>query len=468
MRNLAAIARVLALATAVIAALADVAAAQDRIGVIASDYSSTAYCTGMDAVAPWAAGPLAGEPVHHDAVARHHDGLLWVVNRSGADNIQVLDPAAGFDTIRQFSLGLGRNLQDIAFAANGEAYVSCYDTAELLRIDPQTGQVLQVISTAPFADADELPETGWLLVRGNRLFVTCQRLDRDNWYSPVGDSYLLVLDIATNAWVDCNGALAGTQGILLAATNPSAPIQVAVDRLLIGCVGFYGMQDGGVAAVDPDALSSLGLEITEAALGGDLVDLEATGASRHVIVANPDWTTRVRRYVPGGGPVDVLVASGYDHADIAWDGGFQLFVADRRLSGPGVRVLDTGSGVQLTGAAIATGLPPAFLAVPRTDGSSPAPPPSLALTLSAPWPNPANPSTHFAFTATPGAAASLRVLDLRGRLVREARVVVDDDGQGGWAFDGLDGSGRGVASGVYRCVVETAAGFAARSFTIVR
>ena len=441
---------------------------QDRVAVIATDYASVAHVTGLDASAPWAAGPLPGEPVHHDAVARHHDGLVWVVNRSGADNIQVLDPAAGFDTVRQFSLGLGRNLQDIAFAANGNVYVSCYDTAELLRIDPQTGQVLQVISTAAFADADGLPETGWLLARGDRLFVTCQRLDRDAWYAPVGDSHLLVLDTGTNAWLDCDAGVPGTQALRLAATNPSAPIQDAGDHLLVGCVGFYGLQDGGVDVVDPDALTSLGLEVTEAALGGDLVDLEATGDSRHVIVANPDWTTRVRRYVPGGAPVDVLVAPGYDHADIAWDGGFQLFVADRRVSGPGVRVLDTASGAQMTGAVIATGLPPAFLAVPRADGSSAAPPPSLALNLSAPWPNPANPSTRFAFTAAGGGTATLRVLDLRGRLVREAQLSVGADGHGSWAFDGLDGNGRAVASGVYRCVVQTEAGFAARSFTIVR
>ncbi|MBM4132094.1 hypothetical protein FJ250_13900, partial [bacterium] len=461
---------VVAVVAAAVVAAAPVAAAAapDRVAVIAGDFNSVAYVTGLGLEAPWSAAPVPGEPVHHDAVLRWRDGLAWVVNRGGADNIQVLDPAAGFDTVRQFSLGLGRNLQDIAFRADGTAYVSCYDTAELLHIDPQAGQILQVISTAAFADADGLPETGWLLARGGRLFVTCQRLNRDNWYAPVGDSYLLALDMDANTWLDCDAGRPGVQGLRLAAANPYAPVQVSGDRLLVGCTGYYGLRDGGVDVVDPDALVSLGLEITETALGGDLVDLEATEASRHVIVADSAWVTRVRRYAPGVAPVTVLVGQAYDHADIAWDGGFQLYVADRRLAQPGVRVFDVVSGAQLTTAPIATGLPPALVIPPPAGAAAPVGLIPSALALDLPWPNPANPLTRFAFTAPPSRAVELRLLDLRGRLVREVRLVTGPDGRGAWEFDGRDAAGRAVPSGIYRCVVQTGEGFAARSFTVIR
>jgi len=463
-----AVTRSLVIAIGIAAAPVVGAAAPDRVAVIAGDFNSVAYVTGLGTEAPWSAAPVPGEPVHHDAVLRWHDGLAWVVNRGGADNLQALDPAAGFDTVRQFSLGLGRNLQDIAFRSDGTAYVSCYDTAELLRVDPATGQILKVVSTAAFADTDGLPETSWLHVRGDRLFVTCQRLNRDDWYAPVGDSYLLVLDTMTETWLDCDPARPGTQGIRLAASNPYAPVQRAGDRLLVACTGFFGLQDGGVDAVDPDALVSLGLEMTEATLGGDLVDLEATGAARHVIVADAGWITRVKRYAPGGAPVTVLTGLGYDHADIAFDGGFQLFVADRRLTAPGVRVLDAVSGVELTAAPIATGLPPALVIPPPAGAAAPVALVPSALTLDLPWPNPANPLARFAFTAPPAQAVELRLFDLRGRLVREARLVAGQDGRGAWEFDGRDASGRAVASGVYRCVVQTGEGFAARSFTVVR
>ena len=43
--------------------------------------------------------------ISSDPVARTADGLLYIVNRFGADNIQILDPAAGFETTAQYSTG---------------------------------------------------------------------------------------------------------------------------------------------------------------------------------------------------------------------------------------------------------------------------------------------------------------------------------------------------------------------------
>ncbi len=468
------------------------ARAQALGAVLASDYNSSAHVHGLQMSSPYAVTG-DGEPVYHDAVARWHDGLLYVVNRGGADNVQVLDPAQGFATIRQYSLGLGRNLQDIGFASDGTAWVSCYDTAELLHVDPQTGDILHVVSTAPFADADGLPETGWLLVQDDVVYVSCQRLDRDGWYAPVGDSYLLVLDHATRQWVDADPSLPGPQGILLSAPNPYGRIVADGGRLLVACVGWYGVQDGGVDVIDPAARVSLGLEVTEAALGGDLVGLDTDAHGRFVVVTDADWTTHVKTYQPGtpgepAGPISVVHAgTGYDHADLACDGDFQLFVASRELGHAGLRVFDTATGAELTTAPVSTGLPPALLAIPRTDGpvgvgddlsggggpGDAGLPPAL-LSMAAPWPNPANPATRVALSAPAGATVALRVIDLRGRLVRAATVTADGSGRAQWSFDGRDARGRDLPSGVYRCVAELAgsggslAGFAARSLTIVR
>ncbi len=478
------------------------AAAQELGAVLATDYNASAHVRSLGLDDPWPVGDH-GEPVYHDAVARWHDGQLWVVNRGGADNVQVLDPAQGMQTVRQFSLGLGRNLQDIGFAADGTAWVSCYDTAELLHVDPDAGEVLHVVSTAAFADADGLPETGWLLVRDGQVYVSCQRLDRDGWYAPVGDSALLVLDHATRTWVDCDPDLPGVQGIRLAAPNPYGQIVPWQDHLLVPCVGWYGVPDGGVDVIDPAARVSLGLEATEADLGGDLVDLDVDGDGRRlVVVADADWTTHVRRYpapsAPGSpaGPASLIHSgTGYDHADLACDGDWQLFVASRELGHAGLRVFDTASGAELTSAPVGTGLPPALVVLPAAEdpvgvrddlvgggsgesGESGALPPA-AVRMASPWPNPANPATSVALRAAPGSEIRLRVIDLRGRLVRTARVTADQAGHAVWTFDGRDARGRAVPSGVYRCVAEVAAGeagaprgrlagFAARSLTIVR
>jgi hypothetical protein len=438
--------------------------------LVTSDYNSSGAIASIARQTPWSV--IADrETVSADVVARWHDDLVYVVNRAGADNVQVLDPAAGFATIRQYGLGLGRNLQDIAFDAQGEAYVSCYDTAELLRIDPVGGQVLGVISTAGFADADGLPETAWLLAQGDHLFITCERLDRNDWYQPVGDSYLLVFDMASEQWVDAAPEAPGVNGIRLAGTDPYGEPRRDGDRILVPCVGAYTVLDGGVDVVDTGQLVSLGFEITGAQLGGDIIDLTlGPDGRRHALVSDPTFRTSIRRYDPASGQVGIVAqASGYHHADLAWDGDFQLFVADRTPLASGLRVYDARSGAQLTSAPIPTGLAPASFALPTSgpDGEPPVPLAS-ALTLAAPSPNPANPLTTVRFTAPAGAAVRLRIVDLLGRAVREARVTADEEGTGVWTFDGCDGLGRPVASGSYGVVGETSGGFAARALTVVR
>ncbi len=65
------------------------------------------------------------------------------------------------------------------------------------------------------------------------------------------------------------------------------------------------------------------------------------------------------------------------------------------------------------------------------------------------FPNPFNPSTTIAYTLPHAGRATLKVFDLRGRLVR---VLLDGDlpaGPGQVVWDGADGDGAAVASGVY-------------------
>ena len=452
----------LAVATLLVAAAA---AAQNTGAVIATDYVSSGSVARLQMEAPFAvAADVAA--IHNDASGRWHDGLLYVVGRAGADHIQVLDPDQDFATVRQFSLGLGRGLRDIAFRDDGTALVSCYDAAELLHVDPQTGAILQIISTAAFADADGLPETGWLLLRDGRLFVTCERLDRDNWYSPVGDSYLLVLDAATLTWIDCDAQAPGVQGILLAAPNPYTEIAPTDDgRLLVGCNGYYAVADGGVDVIDPVTLTSLGLEMGEAALGGDIVDLAAHGQRRFAVISDSSFTTRVVAF--GGGVTTVHQGAGYDHADIAV-GGDLLYVADRRLGAAGIRVFDAVSLAELTTGPVSCGLPPALVLLPTQTAVPVLDLPGAGLQLAAPWPNPCNPQATVALTAPAGAEVTLRVVDMRGRAVRRVGLDVGADGAATWTFDGRDQAGRALPSGVYRCVAEGAGGFAARSLTLVR
>ena len=89
-------------------------AAQTRAFILTTDFSTgslSVNALGTTAVTKDVAA------VHSDAVMRWYGGLLYVVNRFGQDNIQVIDPAQGYATVRQFSTGNGTNPQDICFVS---------------------------------------------------------------------------------------------------------------------------------------------------------------------------------------------------------------------------------------------------------------------------------------------------------------------------------------------------------------
>lgn len=455
-------------------AIAATAHAQDA-WVLTGDYSQfgrlRAYA---QAAVPATGGDLATTP--GDAVGRLHDGRLYVVGRGGASLLQVYDPQAGMALVREFSLGAGRNPQDIAFDTQGRAFVSCYDQAVLLRVDVNAGTVAQTYSTAAFADSDGLPETAWMLARGDRLFIACQRLDRANWYAPTGPGALLVFDMAAGQWVDADPGLPGVQGVTLAGGNPYTRLEsIGVggrERLRIGCVGWYGALDGGIDEVDPVALASLGYVATEAQLGGDISAFVSVGPQNvWAIVGDVDtWNTNLVRWQGGPSHATPRAGSGFVFADLAWDGGCRVFLADRTAGADGLRAFDACTGAALNATPAATGLPPFsfVLTADPVPAAAPYVPAVAAVRLGAAFPNPCNPSARFDVEGPAGQPVAVTVVDLAGRAVAAGTLRLDADGRAGYTFDGRDERGRALPAGVYRVVVRGAAGTASRAVTLLK
>jgi hypothetical protein len=91
------------------------------------------------------------------------------------------------------------------------------------------------------------------------------------------------------------------------------------------------------------------------------------------------------------------------------------------------------------------------------EGVAPRPAPASALSLRI-YPNPFNPSTRFHFELPVAGEATMRVYDLRGRVVRTLLRERLAAGHHAVAWDGTDNDGRGVASGAYICSLETVRG----------
>ena len=303
------------------------------------------------------------ERIHSDAVARAHDGLVYVVNRLGGDNIQAIDPAQGYATRWQCSVENGSNPHDLAFAAPDKAYVTRYERAALLIVDPTTGAdcagfVRGTIDLSPFADGDGLPEMDQAVVVGGRLFVTLQRLDRRNFFRPTDHSLIVVIDVATDTVV---------ASITLTGTNPFAEsagltADPATGTLLVTEVGeFARVDDGGVERIDLATLTAGGFFVSESDLGGNITDVVIVDDHHaYAIVLDATARSRVVRFDPTTRQLVATLVSADDFLvdiDLGPDGE-TLYLTDRTLRRPGIRRFAIASDAELTPAPIDTGLPP--------------------------------------------------------------------------------------------------------------
>ncbi len=301
--------------------------------------------------------------IHSDAVARYFDGFIYVVNRLGADNIQILDPADGFATIRQFSVENGADPHDVAVVSETKAYVTRYNKTDLWIVDPSTGTRTGSISLSAFADGDGIPEMDHLLLVGDRLFVSVQRIDRNTDWNPVGLSYLAVVDVAADTLVDVDPVTAGTQAIALAGTNPFSDLQMdaSTGRLYVACVGDWGTADSGVEVVNPATLSSEGVVLAGTTVGGDITDVELVSAETgYAIITDASFHSVLLRFNPSTGVVTGTVYAPGDFVlqDVELGPAGELFLADRTPTKPGIRIYEAVAGAEITSHPIDVGLPP--------------------------------------------------------------------------------------------------------------
>ena len=301
--------------------------------------------------------------IHSDAVARVHDGLVYVVNRLGGDNIQAIDPAAGYATRWQCSVDNGSNPHDIAFAAPDKAYVTRYERATLLIVDPTTGPdcaafVRGEIDLASFADGDGLPEMDQAVVIGDRLFVTLQRLDRRNFFRPTDRSLIAVIDVTTDTVVG---------SITLTGTNPFAESaglvpDATTGEIILSEVGEFGRaDDGGLERVDPATLTAKGFFVTEADLGGNVSDIVLVDDHHaYAIVLDAVARSRLVRFDPTTRQVVKTLASADEFlVDIELGPDREtLYLTDRTLRRPGIRRFAIGDDSEVAPSPIDTGLPP--------------------------------------------------------------------------------------------------------------
>jgi len=456
-----------------ILALSLVAAAPalaSRAYVVESDFSTGSFSS-TDAGTKLPSCNVAS--AYSDARVRWYDGRVYIINRFGADNIEVLDGST-FALVRQFSVGNGANPYDIAFASPTRAYVTRYESTDLWIVDPTTGAHTGTVSLAGLADADGIPEMDHLEMVGPLLFVSLQRVDRNNGFAPTDSSLVAVVDTRTDLLVDCDAAHAGVQGILLPRKNPVTPFvfDEPRTRLYLGCAGHYGELDGGIVRVDPAGLVADGVIAREDSLGGDVLDIAWRDDQRaYAIVSDPLFNTSLIRWSPADGRrLETLYApGGFSLADAeVTPAGDEVWVCNSSFGSPGLRVFSTATQLQVGGAITCT-LPPQGIAFDEAtqqvagvnEGRTP------ILSLGLPMPDPARESVRFSARALSPGELRVDILDPSGRRVRSfARAVgaraVD------LAWDLRDEAGRRVPPGLYVASVRLGSWRGARTLHVIR
>lgn len=466
------IARAALTGTTAFAALARlVPAARAETAVVLSTDFEVGYYSLLGLEPPWPRQTNVAASCA-DASVRHSGGSVYVVGRYGCDHVQVLDPSAGYATIAQWSTGNGTNPQDIEVYATDKAYVSLYDRAHLLVVDPRNGQTRGTIDLSAFADSDGFPESAEMALVGTRLFVALQRLDRQQGYAAVNPSFVAVVDCTTDQLVDADAAQPGVQAIVLTGRNPFTELVFDPVRrdLYVGEAGRFGILDGGVERIDPLTLQPLGFAVTEAVLGGDLnaVRLWVDGTG-FAVVNDASYRTRLVRFDTSTGTAlgTLWQSTGFDLCDVEIDARDQVLLADRDLLVPGVRIFRARDGVQITTSPLGFGLPPCDIGVPRATLSSTPVPARTALHLAPNWPDPFRPETRLRIEAPPGETATLEIVDVRGHCVRRLWHG-GAAGRRDLVWDGRDASGARLPSGVYWARLRCGADTRTERLTLVR
>lgn len=307
----------------------------------------------------------AVQSTHSDGVIHGFDNKLYVVNRLGADNIQLVDPANNFDAF-DCSVGSGTNPQEMILISSSKAYVTLYQPEDnndnrisvddVLVVDPRALEagdcstfITKSVDLTPLTgdDGQRFARASAMVLVGTRLFVALQDLDPD--FSPPNQpGKIAVIDTAADTVIAV---------ITLDGRDPVAMDHSTQTGLIYISNAFFADINspfGGIEVVDPSALATRGMVVSQGEIGATPGDIEA-GASRIFVTAsslNPGVGTKVVSFNPdpdAAPDVQTLYQSDGFINDIAIDQNGRLLVGDRNPQVNGVLFLDPATGATVDG-----------------------------------------------------------------------------------------------------------------------
>lgn len=316
-----------------------------------------------------------------DAVAKVVGERVFVVNRFGFDYIDELDPREDLALIHEWAVigsagpdAPSTNPQSLSLGPAGDAWVSLHGAGELIRyrfpeLIGATVEAALALDLSSFADGDQNPELGLTIACGELLFVSAERIDREDWV-PADETLLIPVDLAdpdAPALHDFDPDHPGGDGIALLGAgvgpwrlDPEDPAGHTILLLNSGLERVDLAAGSSAWVVDEQVFAALGL--TRLHLSG--FDLD--GAGRMWIAgASADYSRfTIYRVEPGASPSEAALIPEIEDLQSVTGAleivGDELWFADTRLEGAGLRVFDVGAAppIESPGSPYLVGLAP--------------------------------------------------------------------------------------------------------------
>ncbi|MDF3819511.1 hypothetical protein P3G55_06355 [Leptospira sp. 96542] len=331
-------------------------AAPTSVGVVTSDFSSGGRFKTFE---PNSLTTFpTSVPIHSDAVGRYANDKVYVINRLNRDTIQVLNPSFGFFTEQEFSVGQGKNPQDIV-VWNDKYFVSLYNADELAIHSRLNGSKIGSISFTHLKETfstsgtpDQSVESSYMITHGSTLYVLLQRLDRNDvsgYLPPNSPSYMVEIDMDLNQILNV---------YTLPFRNPSSKIQkinlYGETYLVLSCVGrvgFLSTLDAGIIAFRLSTREFLSERLyAEETAGGDILAFQIKNEEfgyAAVLDANFNKTIQIFRPRTGekiGTLLSIPGNVGVSLSGILLTSDGKLLVGSTDFRNPGIYVYDTNQG----------------------------------------------------------------------------------------------------------------------------
>ncbi len=301
-----------------------------------------------------------------DVVLKSFFDKIYVINRFGADTIQVINPD-GCGVIADYSVGSGSNPQDIWVVSEEKAYVTrldahndASDASDVLIIKPLTGEKLGALDFKSYMndDGEKLSRAAQMVGVENYLLITLQDLPANLLEKANTNGKLAIVDMETDEIVDV---------ITLTGRNPADITYSPLTKMVY--ISESGVFDnfatdvndpyGGIEVIDPAAMESKGFVVDDAALGGYTQAIRLASDTAGYVIAggltialfNPTTYEVVNNafYTTGG----------FYLPDFSIDENGNLYIAETAFGNAGIIVMN-GSGTTLAGP-VAVGAPPSSI-----------------------------------------------------------------------------------------------------------